>query len=369
MEAEQNIRYLSEINLLVDPRFPIERSLADSNTWEAHVEFLLDKFIKPGDVCLDVGANMGVHSLSMATKVGPNGRVLCFEPSNLTYPRLERNAALNPDLLPRLKLLKIGLSDRPGTMRVHADPNNWGNACLVKAPQEQPTSPDNCQVFTIDSLELDRIDLVKLDVEGMERKVLAGSVSMLLAHQPHIIFESIVREHYISVMEFLRTLGYYFFNVSYDSRLVANDWLGYSYPKEKMVELSSSDTLAIHRSKIRSHLEYHKWPTVVEFELNEIGAVKSFQIAVIPLDSGEFWIGLELEGYLYQSIVPRTIQTVSFDHLHTTSNLSAVTANIQKDFRHPILAKCVLADGNILTPRAHVLSSSSCFDFEIRPDN
>jgi FkbM family methyltransferase len=84
--------------------------------WEAPVLAAFGAAIRPGDVVFDVGAWIGPYTLIAATRVGPQGRVVCFEPDPVARPQLERNIALNE--LENVTVLPYALAAAAGTLRL-----------------------------------------------------------------------------------------------------------------------------------------------------------------------------------------------------------------------------------------------------------
>jgi FkbM family methyltransferase len=144
--------------------------------------------------------------------VGPEGRVYAFEPGPPFFNRLKENAGLNPSVQSRLELVPQGLSDQVGHLHWHEDPQFPGNAFLFgRGGQSVP-------VTTLDSFfegKLERLDFIKVDVEGMEEEVLRGGRGLLTRFQPAILFESTLefeshraRPTRKALAEFLLSLGY-----------------------------------------------------------------------------------------------------------------------------------------------------------------
>src|ERR1700730_160433 len=73
----------------------------------------LAKIIRPGAIVLDIGANIGAHTLPLAQLVGPNGKVYAFEPTKYAFDKLKQNLALNPELMTRVVADQIRLAS-PG---------------------------------------------------------------------------------------------------------------------------------------------------------------------------------------------------------------------------------------------------------------
>jgi FkbM family methyltransferase len=153
--------------------------------------------LEPGDVFIDVGANIGLYSILAARKVGSTGRVLAFEPSSREFTRLLANLALNDARA--VTPFSTALSSTPGFFEFHIAPTHTGlNTLKVSDATEHAFR--NARVQTVGVLRFDdaiaplldgkRVKLVKIDVEGAEMEVLLGMESSLAAG----LFDRIVVE-------------------------------------------------------------------------------------------------------------------------------------------------------------------------------
>ncbi len=82
---------------------------------ERQTVWVCQRLVKAGDVVLDIGANIGAHTLHLTRLVGPQGRVVAFEPSDVAFRKLTTNLTLNPDLATRILAEQIMLVGAPGT--------------------------------------------------------------------------------------------------------------------------------------------------------------------------------------------------------------------------------------------------------------
>lgn len=149
------------------------------------MRFVLD-FLKPGDVFIDVGANIGVYSL-LACSID-DIVVWAFEPSSSTAQRLAENITLNSlQSRVRLRQLAIGAAVEPGRLTTGMDAVNH----LVQVTDGSSSEP--VEVVTLDSeipsAEADRTSLVKIDVEGGEEAVLRGAQELLRRREAVFIVE------------------------------------------------------------------------------------------------------------------------------------------------------------------------------------
>ncbi len=147
---------------------------------------LYRQFVRPGSVAIDVGANLGIHSLVLSRCVGDEGSVLAYEPSTPLHERLLRNIDINKasNIVPR----KVGLWERSGRIgfEPHVDDFNIGRGKISHGSRQ------HIAVRTLDEeaeMVDARIDLIKIDVEGAELSVLKGSRNTLSEHKPVVILE------------------------------------------------------------------------------------------------------------------------------------------------------------------------------------
>jgi FkbM family methyltransferase len=159
--------------------------------YEPEVRREIRALLGPGGTAIDVGANVGWHTLLMASVVGPTGRVIAVEPNPTTRGRL--SAVLEANGFVQVTVESRALADRPGTTGFDAPPagDEWdGTGHLVRNADE---SPSRVTCTTIDALcrerGLEGVALVKIDVEGWETAVLRGGRDLLADHRPAILFE------------------------------------------------------------------------------------------------------------------------------------------------------------------------------------
>jgi FkbM family methyltransferase len=141
--------------------------------------------ITPGTIAVDVGANIGAHSLVLSRCVGKNGQVYSYEPSRTLSERFNQNMALNR--IENLTLRNVGLGVTNSTMRFQPRQNEFSIG-LGKLDANGPIEVD---VVALDSdLQVSgRISLIKIDVEGNELDVVRGAKTILARHRPVLVIE------------------------------------------------------------------------------------------------------------------------------------------------------------------------------------
>jgi FkbM family methyltransferase len=153
---------------------------------EGEVE-LFRQMAKPGHVVVEVGANIGAHTVFFAKHIGSAGRVMAFEPQRIVFQTLCANVALNS--LINVDCLQQALGEAPGTLFVpQLDPsvdNNFGGLELGSF-----TEGEQVPIITLDSLGLKRLNILKIDVEGMERSVISGATETINRLRPILYVEN-----------------------------------------------------------------------------------------------------------------------------------------------------------------------------------
>lgn len=219
--------YLGDVKVDIDTTYVIERAML-SGRYDPQTLAVIERCVRPGDHCLDVGANVGAIAFALARRVGPSGRVIAFEPGLLTYERLVSNIGLNPGFDKVIQPLQLGLSDREGTLHWLEHMENRGNANLA-AEAGDGTVP--VRVATLDNFarenHFSRLDFVKIDVESMELEVIKGGMENWRKFHPVLYYETLPAfEAYRKVPVFemiegmLKPLGYRFYKVGPGNRLV-----------------------------------------------------------------------------------------------------------------------------------------------------
>ncbi len=234
--------YLGDVRVALDTTFLCDR-LMWSNEFEPELISLIECHVRPGDVCLDVGANIGASVLAFAKAVGDSGRVHAFEPGPPNLERLRRNLSLNPTLERRVTIHPVGLSDQPGRLFWRNEPGNPGNGFLGETGEvEVPVATLDERLSTAGIL---RADFMKVDVEGMELNVFRGGRRTLETLRPRLYFEAMGRhdrstggELFSEIETLLRGLDYEPYRINPDGSVApasAKDWTDYVWavPREK----------------------------------------------------------------------------------------------------------------------------------------
>ena len=110
--SSMKIKKIGQVTFELDLREIIDSSLYFASTFEQDVENLFQKYVHENNTVIDVGANIGYHTLHSAEYVGRGGKVVAIEPTQWAVGRLTRNLELNPQIRERAQIIKVALSDR-----------------------------------------------------------------------------------------------------------------------------------------------------------------------------------------------------------------------------------------------------------------
>jgi FkbM family methyltransferase len=145
---------------------------------------------RPGDTALDVGGCWGDTALWLAHVVGPGGQVHTFEPSLGNRQLLTRNLELNPDLAARIRVWDDPLAPRAGETVWLPDIIGAGATMQTGAPREAAGALLELRTQSVDALveagAVERVDFLKVDVEGADRGVLEGAAESIARFRPRI---------------------------------------------------------------------------------------------------------------------------------------------------------------------------------------
>jgi FkbM family methyltransferase len=203
---------------------------------------ILRQLCAPGDVVIEIGANIGAHTVPLARHVGSQGRILAIEPQRLVFQTLCANIALNS--LENVDCYWAAIGDKEGAITVpEPNPNqrsNLGGVTLIDARQ-------GCLVecLTLDKfIALPRITMIKIDVEGMETEVIAGGLQLLQKFKPLLYVENDRLDKSEALMKLISSLGYRMF---WDMPLLFNKDNYYGEKEDLYPNIASINMICIHR--------------------------------------------------------------------------------------------------------------------------
>lgn len=181
-----------------------------------HREASVRKYVKPGDVIVDVGASFGDNSIPYARAVGPGGAVHAFEPQPESFQCLKANAKEYK----QIHCYQQALGESDATMFLSATKGNIGASFLSPSKDELCTE---VRIKTLDSFGIKNVRFMKIDTEGFELSVLRGASQTILDGQPTILIEIGdhsnrfgVSKH--QVVYYLKSIGYEMLSAEWEKR-------------------------------------------------------------------------------------------------------------------------------------------------------
>jgi FkbM family methyltransferase len=166
---------------------------------------LFSHFIQRGAIVLDVGANIGAHTVPLAQLVGPEGLVVAFEPQPVLHQILCANLAVNS--IPNVRTYAIALGNNHGSCMIpvldYAASNNFGGIEM-----DSVTDGESVPLGMLDDFGLSRVDFIKLDVEGFESQVLEGGAATIELCRPVMYVENDRKQKSPELIKRLFDMGY-----------------------------------------------------------------------------------------------------------------------------------------------------------------
>jgi FkbM family methyltransferase len=222
------------------------------------------QIVRPGALVVEVGANIGAHTVELARLAGLDGEVHAFEPQRIVFQALCANLALNN--CANVFARQVAVGEHAGTIAVPPlDPSvrtNFGALALRGA-----TFGEDVPLVTLDGLDLPACQFLKVDVEGMEVEVLKGSKQMIDTYRPLMYLENDRVERSEELLGIVEHLGY---NAYWHFPLVFNPDNYFGDPENIFGNTASVNVLCVPKETkmvvngLRQVLSVHeKWNVVV----------------------------------------------------------------------------------------------------------
>jgi FkbM family methyltransferase len=183
----------------------VGRSLARYGEFSSGEAKIFRQIVQPGMVVVEVGANIGAHTVLLSQLAGARGKVHAFEPQRIVFQTLCANLALNQ--CTNVVAQQVAVAEEAGILRVPYLPpdrvNNFGGLSLQGA-----TSGEEVPKITLDNLALPQCQFIKADVEGMEVMVVAGARETIQRHRPVLYLENDREAHSRELIGLVLSHGY-----------------------------------------------------------------------------------------------------------------------------------------------------------------
>lgn len=181
VKSIDGIRYELDLNELIDS------TMYYFGAFEPGTVCAFKSRVQPGHTVLDVGANVGCHTMLLSRLVGDSGTVIAFEPMPQAFAKLSRNLSLNP-WARNVRLERLALSALSGQRINAAFKTSWPLFGSPKPAQRDSITTETLDTYSSKS-KIERVDFIKLDVDGYERKVLRGATNTLKTFRPTLLIE------------------------------------------------------------------------------------------------------------------------------------------------------------------------------------
>jgi FkbM family methyltransferase len=192
--------------MVLDRGDSVQGEHAHGRLYEPEELALLEQHFK-GGLVVDVGANVGNHSLALALLPRTSG-VIAFEPNPQAFALLQFNVAIN-GLEARINTHRLALSDREGEATLQQPNSNLGGSSLEAAIPSKAgvVAEHRCRMVRGSDWLPDPVALIKIDVEGHELSCIRGLLSVLERDQP-LLFVEVCDTHRSHLLQLLQPLGY-----------------------------------------------------------------------------------------------------------------------------------------------------------------
>ncbi|OGZ03089.1 MAG: hypothetical protein A2430_01915 [Candidatus Liptonbacteria bacterium RIFOXYC1_FULL_36_8] len=188
------IKKIDGIIYKLDLREFIDYEIYKNGCFEPETTKAIELLSKPGFTIIDIGANSGCHTLRFAKIVGPNGKVFAFEPMSWAFKKLKENVSLNKfkNIILEQKALSNKKENNVSVNFSCSWPINT-NSKKLHPIHKGKIMEDKSDFITLDEYleknKVGKINLIKLDVDGFELKILKGTLKTIKTSHPIIILE------------------------------------------------------------------------------------------------------------------------------------------------------------------------------------
>jgi FkbM family methyltransferase len=174
-------KILGRYKIYVDSRdIGIASNLLMDGFWESWITRFMIQNVKPGDVCIDAGANFGYYSLLLAELAGKEGKAIAIEPNAYLSKLLSFTSSVNEY---HFTTVQKALSDETGELTLTVPLHFWGGGTIRKEKVDDHVTTELVQVDTldavVDNLNLSKVDFIKMDCEGVEPLIFRGMKEVL----------------------------------------------------------------------------------------------------------------------------------------------------------------------------------------------
>ncbi len=204
----------------------IQENIYFLDTYEEAELKYIQSSINEGNTFIDIGANIGVHTLFASKLVKKKGRVISFEPFSKNHKSLTRNISLNNSQ--NITIENIAISDKEKTIEIYYDKED-SNLGMASSFLTKFSSSEKTQAISLDSYvegrSIEKIDFIKLDIEGGEYLALLGMKKVLTTYYPKLLVEILEEgsesnsDNKKDIINYLEGIGYILYFIDDNGKL------------------------------------------------------------------------------------------------------------------------------------------------------
>lgn len=224
----------------------VDESIAENGYWEKELGLQLIKHVHENTIFLDIGANIGYHSLFVASILNGTGKVYSFEPISYLCKQIEESVDLNN--FKNIEVCNFGLAEHEGEAEIYLRDENIGGSTLLDLSKRDDFKVKESEKVYLKSLDsflgvTNKVDVIKIDVEGYEYEAFKGAYNILKNNHP-IIFMEFSPSLYTKdraekpqeIVSFLKNIGYSFSTLD-EKVLDLEKWLKESNNKDRQIDI------------------------------------------------------------------------------------------------------------------------------------
>ncbi|MBU6430874.1 MAG: FkbM family methyltransferase [Patescibacteria group bacterium] len=240
--------------LELDQSDPVASGAIALGVYEKYESDIFRSKIKQGMTIIDIGANLGYYAAIAARRAGERGLVIAFEPEPNFFKLLSKNISRNN--LKNASLFEMAIADKNGKMELFLSNENKGNNSLIQS--ENLKTSVRVKSVTLDdfitSRKIEKVDIVKMDIEGAEILAIEGMKKTLIKHKPLLFLEfsphSIVKlnRNPTDFISILSGMGYSIFEIN-ETRKSLNNVTDFQKFVERIPKGKYADLYCESRSK------------------------------------------------------------------------------------------------------------------------
>jgi len=198
--------------------------LEKEKSYEKHFTEFARLSTNESDTVIDFGANLGYHTITLSSLVGNHGKVYSFEPQRIIFQQLNCNVFLNG--LDNVYTYNLAVSEMESEVFINS-PDFHNIRPMYTNIGNTPINTNNVgslvRQISLDSLNLPKLNFIKMDVQGSELNILKGGKNTIEKHRPYMFME--VEERQLNLfnitskdlIEYTKNLGYSIYKISIDS--------------------------------------------------------------------------------------------------------------------------------------------------------